>query len=159
HFEDDRNHRCCLLRRQRGIGTKRGEYGYPNAHQLGSKLWQSIVLLLRPTVFDRDALTLAVAGFQKTLSKSRQPRSKTLGRPGTEITDYRQRTLLRARRQRPKKRRRRRRAADERDERAASHSITSSARASRFGGTSRPSTLAAWALITSSILVDCTTGS
>jgi hypothetical protein len=40
----------------------------------------------------------------------------------------------------------------------ALHSITSSARASRVGGTVMPSTLAAWTLITSSILVDCTIG-
>jgi hypothetical protein len=42
--------------------------------------------------------------------------------------------LLRARRDRP-----RRRAAEERDELAALHSITSSARAMSVGGTSRPS--------------------
>src|SRR6266851_2063471 len=39
-----------------------------------------------------------------------------------------------------------------------SHSITSSARASSAGGTLRPSVLAVWALMTSSNLVDCTTG-
>src|SRR5215831_8016443 len=39
-----------------------------------------------------------------------------------------------------------------------SYSITSSARASSVGGTLRPSTLAVWALITSSNLLDCTTG-
>ena len=38
------------------------------------------------------------------------------------------------------------------------HSITSSARASSDGGTVRPSILAVWALMTSSNLVDCTTG-
>ena len=47
--------------------------------------------------------------------------------------------LLRARRERP-----RRRAAEERDELAALHSITSSARASSEGGTVRPSILAVW---------------
>src|SRR5262249_54438189 len=46
--------------------------------------------------------------------------------------------LRRARRERPCCRR----AADERDELAALHSITSSARASTVGGTSRPSALA-----------------
>src|SRR5262249_49901379 len=35
---------------------------------------------------------------------------------------------------------------------------TSSARASSVGGTSRPSIRAVWALITSSNLLDCTTG-
>ena len=41
---------------------------------------------------------------------------------------------------------------------ATDHSITSSARASRLGGISRPSIRAVWALITSSNLVDCSTG-
>src|SRR6266508_6627988 len=38
------------------------------------------------------------------------------------------------------------------------HSITSSAVASSVGGTVRPSILAVWALMTSSNLLDCTTG-
>jgi hypothetical protein len=41
---------------------------------------------------------------------------------------------------------------------ATAHSITSSARAESSGGTSSPSALAAWRLMTSSNLVDCTTG-
>ena len=61
--------------------------------------------------------------------------------------------LLRARRERP-----RRRAAEQRDELAALHSITSSARASSVGGISRPSAFAVFRLITSSNLVDCRTG-
>jgi hypothetical protein len=40
----------------------------------------------------------------------------------------------------------------------ATHSITSSARASRAGGTSRPSAFAVVKLMTSSNLVGCTTG-
>ena len=50
--------------------------------------------------------------------------------PATQKSNHRHRRLLRARRERP----RRRRAAEQRDELAASHSITSSARASRVGG-------------------------
>src|SRR5262252_282505 len=62
---------------------------------------------------------------------------------------------LRACRKRPPGRR----AADERDELAtAAHSITSSARASRVGGTSRPSAFAVLRLITSSYLVGACTG-
>src|SRR5262249_3789203 len=45
-----------------------------------------------------------------------------------------------------------------RNERAASHSIASSARASNVGGTSRPSALAVLRLITSSYLVGACTG-
>ena len=62
--------------------------------------------------------------------------------------------LLRARRERP----RCRYAAEQRDERAPLHSITPSAMASSDGGTVRPSICALWVLMTSSNLVDCTTG-
>src|SRR5262245_22326165 len=62
--------------------------------------------------------------------------------------------LLRARRERP----RGRRAAKQRDELAALHSISSSARASSVGGTSRPSARAVFRLITVSYLVGCCTG-
>src|SRR5262249_42363304 len=61
--------------------------------------------------------------------------------------------LLRARRERP-----RRRAAEKRDELAAPHSITSSARAKNVSGTVRPSALAVVRLTTSSNLVGCSTG-
>ena len=61
--------------------------------------------------------------------------------------------LLRERRERP-----RRRAAEKRDELASFHSITSSARASNDEGTSTPNVFAVLRLITSSNLVDCTTG-
>ena len=55
-----------------------------------------------------------------------------------EKSDRRHLRLLRPRRERPC----RRRAAEQRDELAPSHSITSSARASSVGGTSRPSVFA-----------------
>src|SRR5262249_5849082 len=51
-----------------------------------------------------------------------------------------------------------RRAAQQRDELAPPHSITSSARASSVGGTSRPSALAVLRLMTSSKLVGSSTG-
>src|SRR5215510_13407832 len=79
-----------------------------------------------------------------------------------EIVQHRNATdtlaLLRARRARPKERRRGRRAAESQDELAAPHSITSSARASNMGGTSRPSAFAVLRLMISSNLVGCSTG-
>src|SRR5262249_8535591 len=60
---------------------------------------------------------------------------------------------LRARRERPC-----RRAAEQRDEVAACHSITSSARASSVGGTVTPSALAVLRLMINSTLVACRTG-
>src|SRR5262245_40647715 len=62
--------------------------------------------------------------------------------------------LLRARRKRP----RCRCAADERYERAAVHSITSSARAMTVGGTVRPRLLAILTLISNSKVVGCCMG-
>src|SRR5262245_32952690 len=61
--------------------------------------------------------------------------------------------LLGARRQRPCCR-----SAKQRNELAPLHSITSSARASSVGGTSRPRALAATILMTSSYLVGISTG-
>src|SRR5262249_16782518 len=62
--------------------------------------------------------------------------------------------LLRPRRERP----RGHRAAEQRDELAAFHSITSSASASSFSGTSMPSARAVFRLITNSNLVGCWSG-
>src|SRR5262249_52442688 len=74
---------------------------------------------------------------------------------GSDVSNARNLSrLLRARRERP----RGYRAAKKRDELATFHSITSSAATSSLSGTVRPSSLAVWALITSSNLLDCTTG-
>src|SRR5262249_59707230 len=61
--------------------------------------------------------------------------------------------LLRPHRERPHGR-----TAEQRDERAPLHSITSSARASRVGGISRPRAFAVLRLMTSSNFVGCSTG-
>jgi hypothetical protein len=62
----------------------------------------------------------------------------------------RRRRLLRADGERPRDCR----AAEQRDERAAPHSITSSARASNMGGTVRPSALAVFRSMTRSNFVE-----
>src|SRR5262249_10729092 len=116
---------------------------------------EALGLLVGETVFEDDVATVDVAelgeafdyGFdirRFLFTASRMPEKADTRNPSA---------LLRARRERP-----RRRAAEQRDEFASPHSITSSARASSDGGTVRPSTLAAWALMTSSNFVDCTTG-
>src|SRR5262249_24827105 len=71
-----------------------------------------------------------------------------------EPDDRNLRRLLRARREGPRDGR----AANERDERAALHSMTSSARASSLYGISRPIDFAVLRLMTSSNLVGCRTG-
>src|SRR5262245_10782175 len=109
--------------------------------------------MVRPPIFDRDVLTLDIAGLFQGLTKAAQAIADRLGRSVVEESDHWHRRLLRARRERPC-----RRAPKRRDERAAIHSITSSARASSIGGTTRPMALAAVTLMTRSNLVGCSTG-
>src|SRR5262245_39870537 len=112
-------------------------------------------MTLSPTVFDRDVPPFGKAGVAEPFSERGQIGRGGRKRTGVEIPDHRHRRLLRPRRHRP-----RRRAAEQRDEPAPPHhSITSSARASSVGGTSKPSTLAVCKLITSSKNVGCKTGS
>src|SRR5262249_12585761 len=88
------------------------------------------------------------------LHKSGDPLALDRRRARAQETDGRpHRRLLRARRERP-----RGRAADERDERAALHSITSSARTRSVGGTAQPRTLPAFRLIVNSNLTGCSIG-
>src|SRR5262249_7496110 len=114
---------------------------------------QPIDLIIGPTVFDGYVLALNTAGFLQPLAESAQQTVHPVKRSGVEESDHRQRRLLRPCRERP-----RRRAAQQRDELATFHSITSPARASSVGGTSRPSALAVLRLMTRSNLVGCWTG-
>src|SRR5262245_1958103 len=78
----------------------------------------------RPAKIDEDVLALDITEVAKSISKSLEPTFHARGRACTEKTDARRPRRLRPRRKRP----RRRRAAEQSDERAAPHSITSSAR-------------------------------
>src|SRR5262249_23094769 len=105
--------------------------------------------MLGPKIDDRDVLALDKAGVLQSLAKCAQKVRVEVRRRRTEHPDHRHRWLLCARGERPREGR----AAEKRDERAASHSITSSARASSIGGTVRPMALAVVTLMTSSTLV------
>src|SRR5262249_3086134 len=105
-------------------------------------------------VLDHEILSLDVAVRANALAKRVHIGCVLRLRDRLQETDAPDSALLCVRRNRPRDRR----AADERDERAAIHSITSSAVASSVGDTVRPSILAVWRLITSSNLVACTTG-
>src|SRR5262249_6732767 len=97
---------------------------------------------------------LDMARLLQPLSKRAQTLHVVLKRCGAEEADHRECRLLRARRERP----RCRCAAEQRDELAAFHSITSSARARNVGAISSPIALAALRLMTSSSSVGCSTG-
>src|SRR5262249_36655486 len=130
-----------------------GNHGHATADEVCHERRQAIVSALHPVVLNHHVLALDVTGFAEGFAEPSAKARRVLGRSGAEKADDRHRRLLRTRRERP-----RRRAAEQRDEVAAPHSITSSARPSSVGATSKPSVLAVWALITSSNLVDCTTG-
>src|SRR5262245_12078800 len=119
------------------------------ADKIGSEPRQSIVLPVRPAIFNCDVPTLDIAGLVQTYAKSGSTACVRLQRSSAEKANHRHRRLLRARRHRPADRR----APGQRDELALVHSITSSARASSVGGTSRPSALAVLKLIASWYLV------
>src|SRR5262249_61266066 len=90
-----------------------------------------------PGIVDGEITTFDEACLGESLA---EPVDHVLGprrRGVPEEPDHRHRRLLRARRERPCSR-----AAEQRYELAPFHSITSSARASRVGGTSRPSAFA-----------------
>src|SRR5262249_54844927 len=113
----------------------RSDHRHLTAYQIGCEVAQSVGLVLRPAILDRHILPLDVAGFTNALPECGQ-KACTIGRRprAAEEPDRRHRRLLRARRERPCGC-----AAEERDELAAVHSITSSARASSDGGISRAS--------------------
>src|SRR5262249_52687885 len=110
---------------------------------------------LAPAILDGNGATLVPAKLAQPLHKGGDPFAARGTCVLPQKADGRQLAgLLRARRERPTCR-----AAEQRDEVAAHHhSITSSARASSVGGTSRPSALAVLRLITSSYLVGACTG-
>jgi putative ABC transport system substrate-binding protein len=153
--EDDRDCRGRRLRGQDRLDISACDDGHPSVYQIGRQLGQTIIPPFCPAIFDRHALAFDIAGFLQTLAKRAQSVRERIGRCRMEKPDHRHRRLLRARPERP----RRHRAAEQSDELPPRHSITSSARASNVGGTSRPSALAALRLITNSYLTGAWTGS
>ena len=105
---------------------------------------------LRPAVLDRDGAALDPAEFAQPLHKRLDPCALRSWRRRRRDTRWSAAFAAGCARAASGQRRR---AAKQRDELAPSHSITSSARASSVGGTSRPSALAVLRLITSSYLV------
>jgi hypothetical protein len=110
-------------------------------------------MALRPAINDRHITSFHEALLAQAGLESLEKVYESAWRAAAEKADDRHRPLLGTRRERPICRR----AAEQRDELAAPHSITSSARPSSVIGKVRPSALAVLRLITSSALVDCCT--
>src|SRR5262249_29052502 len=135
------------------IASRRGDNGHATTHEVSDERRKAIELALQPVVLHRYVLALAVAPFVQALAE--RGGERRIGRSGVHKSDHWHRGLLRARSERPSGRR----AAEQRDEIAPpNHSITSSARTSSDGGTSRPSALAVLRLRTVSYLVGACTG-
>jgi len=150
--EDDRDGRSGRLGREcRGDGGRKN-HGYAARDEIGRQRRQSIVFAAGPTILDRDVLALDKAGLAQPLAEGGQAAGKPL-RSRIEISDQRHR-LLRARVARHCNRS----TAKEGQEFAASHSITSSARARIEGGMVSPSAFAVFRLITISNFVGCSIG-
>src|SRR5262245_41043593 len=152
--KDDGNASCRGLGREHCRWPECADRCHLPLHQIGRHRRKWIIAVCYPAVFDRDVLTFDIAHLGKTAAECGIELHGNGLAEAAQIPDHRHRCLLRTCRKRPC----RRRAAEQRDELAASHSITSSARASTVAGTSRPSALAVLRLSTVSYLVGACTG-
>src|SRR4029077_11340073 len=154
YCENNGNDRCGLL--ECGHCTSECDDHIDVAlDELGGDLGVGLTTSLCPSILDRNSATVSPAEFAQPLHESSGPWPPGRSRANAQISNGRQFRLLAARRDRP---RRRCCAPKERDELATPHSITSSAVLRSDAGTVRPSMTAVCALMTSSNLVDCTTG-
>jgi len=152
--KDDRDGPGRPLGGERAGGARGHDHVGPVSHQFVRQLREAAVIPSRPCELEHDVLALDVAQFAERLAQRVHLGALQRRGRGAKVADPRLLLrLLRPRRERP-----RRRAAEQRDELAPPHSITSSARASSMGGTSRPRALAVLRLITSSNFVGCCTG-
>src|SRR5262249_41064412 len=138
--KDDRYGRGRLFGRDDDRGSRCDDDIDLEPDELGRDLSETLGASLRPAILDRNGPILDPAEFAQPLHKCGDPRALRR-RPGRaqEPNGRQLSRLLRARRRRP----RRSHAAKQRDEVAPSdHSITSSARTSSVGDTSKPRALA-----------------
>src|SRR5262249_5500543 len=135
--KNDRNSRGRCLGRQCCRRACRRQHGHRAQDQIGCQGRKSVVMIIRPAVFDRHILAFDVAGFGEAAVERRCERYVARSYRAIEEPDHRHRRLLRPRRERPRSRR----AAEQRDECAAVHSMTSLAVICMISGTARPSAL------------------
>src|SRR5262245_43739029 len=120
----NRDRRGRSFGRKRGRIANRSDNGDATADEIGHERRQAVVSAAKPVVLDDHVLALDVPGFAEAFAKRGCNACGTIERSTADQADHWSRLLLRTRRERPCGC-----AADQRDELAASHSITSSARA------------------------------
>src|SRR5262249_25622047 len=131
--------------------TCRNDHRHLAANQICRQRRKLIIVTQCPAKIDLHILPIEIAEFAQPALECNYVSDGIFWRPAAEKSDHRHRWLLRARSERPC----RCRAAEQRDERAAFHSITSSARADKGSGTVMPSALAVLRLMTNSAFTDC----
>src|SRR5262249_5221056 len=126
--EHDRDRRSRRLGgNDRRSAADCNDYRDPSGDKISRQYWQSVILTVGPTEGDVNVLAFDLARVPQSQPKCHLVPSRFARRPAAEEPDHRHRRLLRARRERPRDCS----AAEQRDELAAVHSITSSARAKR----------------------------
>src|SRR5262249_48755784 len=138
HEEDNWNGGGRRFRRVCRVNPGRYNHCHSALNQIGGERGQSIIVTVRPAVFDGYIAPLLIPAFGEALPTPVHPLRHITGRSGAEEPNYRHCRLLRARSQRP-----RGRTADKRHEVAASHSITSLAAETKSGESASPR---AWAV-------------
>src|SRR5262249_33057386 len=149
HNWNRRGCRSCSHRRR----VTPDNHGHLPLQKLGDQSRQLVVLAAGPSIFNGHILTLDETDFLQPLAERGHIGHWCAGcitRPD-EADEWD--GLLRVHRERPC-----RRAAEQRDELAALHSITSSARNRNDSGIVKPIAFAVLRLITSSNFVGCSTG-
>src|SRR5262249_52560414 len=142
--------------RRNGRTARDKDYIWCQRHQFGGVFAGIVNIASAPAVLDLDVVPDSPAQLLQSLQECRVAglRLRIVRGVRHEHADApHPLALLRPRRERP-----RGCASKQPDERAALHSITSSARASSLSGIWRPSALAVLRLITNANLMDCITG-
>src|SRR5262249_12846041 len=140
----DGNRRGGGLDGERG-GTSCRDHGNLATNQFGRQFRQPLGSIIGPAIIDSHVLAFDKARLLQALMECAQLIADRMNRCGVE-EPHNWHRLLRADHEWPRDRR----TAEQGDERAAFHSITSSARASNDGGSSIPRAFAVFVLITSS---------
>src|SRR5215831_1126156 len=115
--EDDWYRRGCGFGRNCRQRVVRSDHCHLTAYQIGCEVGESIILVVRPAIFDRHILVFDVPGFADALPECGHETCSIGRRRAAEKPNHRHSRLLCARPERPG----RRRAAEKRDECATLH--------------------------------------
>src|SRR5262249_19584587 len=91
--------RGCPGRVHRDLSPACKQHSHLTSDQVGRECWEPVVVTSGPAIFYRHILAGNESGFFETLTKCNDVVRISVQRPGAEEPDYRQRRLLRERRE------------------------------------------------------------